>query len=296
MLDWTADAPGAASERQLRAFRVLVLAHWATQAIAWCVRPPPPSFALPPLPLALVAGGLAALCVLALAGRGRLACQLALPLALALVVRGHPRTANHTFLALVLLGLLALLDPDRDDEGALLIQSLRWLAILVFFWAGVQKALSGLYFRGEFLTWMVANGLDRWPQVFGPLIPQPELERLSSLPRFAAGVGPYRADSWLLVLASNAVWIGEIALALGMLLRRTREAAALGAIALVVLIQLAPREWMFALLYVPLLLLFVRGEWNRRLLPAFLLLYGLLLAALLGAPGGDLLLKAGEVL
>ena len=103
--------------------------------------------------------------------------------------------------------------------------------------------------------------------------------------------------AWPFLLASNGVWIGEILLAGGMLLERVRRYAALAAIALVVAIQSAPHEWMFALLYAPLLLLFVPGGWNRRLLPLFLLAYAWLLAALAGvAPGARWLLKTGGTL
>ena len=94
------------------------------------------------------------------------------------------------------------------------------------------------------------------------------------------------------MLAANSVWVAEISLSAGLLWRATRVAAALGAIALVVTIQLAPNEWMFALLYVQILLLFVPGEWNRRLLPAFVAAYAYLLLALAGAPGHGWLVKA----
>ena len=83
-----------------------------------------------------------------------------------------------------------------------------------------------------------------------------------------------------------------MALGVALALRRTRELAALAAIGLVFTIQAAPREFMFALLYTNLLLLFVRGEPNWRLLPLFLAGYAYLVAVLLGAPG-SFLLKAG---
>jgi hypothetical protein len=139
---------------------------------------------------------------------------------------------------------------------------------------------------------MVAHGTAHWAEVFGWMIPAEELARLAALPRFAPGAGPFRPDASLFVLAANAVWMAEISLSAGMLWRATRVAAALGAIALVFTIQLAPNEWMFALLYAQLLLLFVPGEWNRRLLPAFVAAYGYLLLALAGAPGRGFLVKA----
>ena len=294
-LDWTADAPGVSSDRHLRAFRILVLAHFAVQSWAWAMEPQdvPTGFPLPAIYSAAVV--LSLCCVVALLGRGRLGAAVALPLVAWEVAWMLPQTANHSFLGLLLLALCTALDPDEPDDEVLLIQSLRWIAVLIFFWAGVQKALHGLYFQAEFLTWMVAQGVDRWGQIFGWIMPDAELERLRAIPRYMTGAGPYRVVSLPFVLVANAVWVGEVALAVGMLFRRVRGVAALAAIALVFTIQLAPREFMFALLYTNLLLLFVPGEWNRRLLPLFLCIYLYMLAVLLGAPG-EFLLKAGGTL
>lgn len=295
--DWTADPPGVTAERHLRAFRVLLLAHWVVQAWAWWVRPLEPPFAFPEIPLVAAALALSALLALAFTRHGRLACGLAFPITVALASWVFPGTPNHTLLASLLVGLFAWLDLDDGGDSRLLIQTLRWMTAIVFFWAGAQKALNGLYFRGEFLSWMIAHSQDHWAAVFGWFMPGEEIERLRALPRFQTGVGPYRVTSWPFLLVSNGVWIGEIALAGGMLVPRIRRWAALAAIALVVTIQSAPHEWMFALLYSQLLLLFVPGEWNRRLLPLFLVAYAWLLAALAGlAPGAPWLIKAGGYL
>jgi len=292
-LDWTADPPGVSSGRHLVAFRTLLLAHLAVQAWAWSVHELPPPYTFPPLTMRVAAVWFTFLCGISLAtDRGRLACALALPAFAAAVAWTFPVTANHWYLALVLLGLCSVFDPEREGESVLLIQGLRWLAVLVFFWAGAQKLLHGLYFRGEFMTWMIANGVERWSDIFGWMLPDGEVERLRALRRYQPGAGPYRVDSALFLLANNAVWVGELALAVLMGWRRTRQLAAFAAIALVFTIQTAPREFMFALLYTNLLLLFVRGEPNRRLLPLFLAAYAYLVAVLFGAPGA-FLLKAG---
>jgi hypothetical protein len=206
-----------------------------------------------------------------------------------------PATPNHVFLTLVLVTLSSAFDLKKSSDSLLLLQTLRWIAVIIFVWAGIQKALHGLYFRGEFLTWMVAQGIDRWADVFGLIISEPELARITAFPRFVPGTGPYRVDSWLFIAVSNSVWIAEILLGLAMLHRRTREWAAVGAIALVFMIQTAPREFMFALLYTSLLLLLFRGEPNRRLMPVFLLVYACMLAALLGAPFSFLLRAGGDL-
>lgn len=295
-LDWTADPPGVSSARHLRAFQTLVLAHFSVQNWGWALRPVPSPYTFPTWGITAAAVFLTLLCVASLLGRGRWLCVLAWPVVAWEVAWLFPVTANHTFLGLVVLGLCSLLDPERPEEEALLLQSLRWLAVLVFFWAGAQKLLNGLYLRGEFLTWMVAQGIERWADVFGWMIPEAELARLQSIPRFMKGGGPYRVDSALFVLAANAVWIGEIAIAVGLLFRRTRQWAALAAIALVFVIQSAPREFLFAVLYTNLVLLSVRGEWNRRLLPVFVAFYVLVFAARLGAIPAGFLVKADGAL
>ena len=181
------------------------------------------------------------------------------------------------------------------EEGVLASCALRWLAVIIFCWAGIHKAWYGLYFEGEFLTWMIAHGGERWGDVFGLAVPGGELARLEAYPRYSTEAGPYRAASTMLVVLSNSVWVCEIAIGLGMLWHRTRTFAALAAFGFTFAIQLAPREFMFALLYSQLLLLFVPGEWNRRLLVVFLVVYVYLLAVLLGAPGEFLLRRGGTL-
>ncbi len=295
LLDWIGDAPGRSSARHLEAFRSLVLAHWAIQAWAWWLVPPPLEVSLGAHSFALSGAVLTVCCVLSLGSRGRLACLIATPVALLLVGGLFPFTPNHTFLAWLCLAVFAALDPRVPEEDALALCALRWLAVMMFFWAGVQKASYGLYFGGEFLTWMIAHGGERWSEVFGLVVSAAELTKLEAYARYSAEAGPYRAASLALVLLSNGVWLGEIALAFGMLWRRTRTLAALGAIGVTFALQLAPREFMFALLYAQLLLLFVPGEWNRRLLAVLLASYAYLLAALLGAPGEFLLRRGGTL-
>ena len=52
---------------------------------------------------------------------------------------------------------------------------------------------------------------------------------------------------------------------------------------------------MFALLYTQLLLLSVRGDWDRKLFWPFVFAYAYLLAVQLGAPGEFLLRSAGTI-
>lgn len=276
----------------LEAFQILLLAHLTVQAWAWVIVPVPYPYTFPNRAIFVAATLMTVLLVVGGTGRARVACLLATPIVVWEVVWLFPGTPNHVFLTLVLLTLSCFFDLKKSGDSLLLLQTLRWIAVIIFVWAGVQKALHGLYFRGEFLTWMIAQGIDRWAELFGWIISDLELARITALPRYVPGTGPYRVDSWLFVVVSNSIWVGEILLGLAMLHRRTREWAAVGAIALVFLIQMAPREFMFALLYTSLLLLQFRGEPNRRLMPVFLIVYAGMFAALLGAPF-SFLLKAG---
>jgi len=299
-LAWTADPPGRSPAAHLVAFRTLVLAHWTAQSWAW-VADPLPVWAAFPRP-AIVASALLFTLLLGLSfwrpsaapgAPGRWACAAGTLLAGWEVAWLLPWTPNHNGLLLAVLGLCAVLDAEDEEEGPLLLQVLRWMTAIVFFYAGLQKAIHGLYFQGEFLSWMVGQGSERWADVFGWVLPGEEVQRLRSYGRFEPGAGPYRGDSLLFVLASNAVWIGEMAIGLAILVRPLRKWAALAAIALTFTIQLAPREFMFALGYTQLLLLSVPGEWNRRLLWPFLLAYAYLLGAALGWVPGALLVKTG---
>jgi hypothetical protein len=292
-LEWTANPAGVSAAAHLRAFRSLVLAHVAVQAWAWALRPLEFPYTFPPLAIHACALVLSAGCLASLLPRpwvGRVACMLAVPLVAAEIAWSLPATANHGFLSWVLVLLCAVFDPDDPDEERLLLQGLRWIAVIIFFWAGLQKALHGLYFRGDFLSWATAVGGSRWVDLFAWVLPADEIARLRALPQ-DVGAGPFRMDSAWMGLLSNGVWVGEMAMGVAMLFRRTREIAALAAISLVWLIQAAPREFMFALLYTNLLLLFVRGEPNRRGRWVFLLAYALLVAAVAGTPGLEGLVK-----
>jgi hypothetical protein len=193
-----------------------------------------------------------------------------------------PIAANHQYLELGVLALGTLFDDRRKGEAQLLLQSCRWLAATVFFWAGLQKVLHGYYFGGEFLSYAISQEA-RFAQIFGVLLPSDELIRLQSYGRPAPlGAGPYRATSWALVLVSNATYLMEILAAIGLLVRRVRPLALCAAMALIVAIEVAAREVLFGALFLGLIALFDRRALNWQLLPMFVVLYAYLLAAGLG--------------
>jgi uncharacterized membrane protein YhaH (DUF805 family) len=222
------------------------------------------------------------LCVGWRARWSRAAFALALVVSILRLANQFPFAANHHYLELGVLALGTLFDDRREGEDQLLLQSCRWLVATVLFWAGLQKILHGYYFGGEFLSYAISQEA-RFAQIFGVLLPSDELIRLQSYGRPAPlGAGPYRAESWALVLVSNATYLMEILVALGLLVRRLRPFALCGALALIVAIEVAAREVLFGALFLGLVSLFARRALNWQLFPVFAALYAHLLAAGLG--------------
>ena len=279
----TADRHASAAARErIRDFRRFLLVYSAARSWLWVTFPGGAT------PL-LIGAALLASAGAALAFRLRgedLAARLVLAAVLAQAAWHFPYGANHLYLEIVCLACLALVRRGSDGrDEALALAALRWVTALVLFHTGLQKLFYGLYFRGEFLAFMAGSD-ERFGRVFAWLLPTDELARLASLDRKQTGAGPFRVDSPLLVVASNAVWIAELTLPALLLWTRTRVLGALGGVALMLGIQVAALELGFALLFVNLLLLFLPGRWNARMLPAAvtLLAWGLL-AALGVVPG-----------
>lgn len=209
----------------------------------------------------------------------RAALVAAAALLLFRTVSGWPHGTNHGYLELFIVCLLAAFDADDPEESETALQAVKWLLVIVFVAAGLQKALHGSYFRGEFLAFNVAT-LERFRFVFAPLIPDAELARLAALPTPAAGVGPYHVEGApLFVIASNLVWIAEIGFGLLLLHQRARPLAVAAIVVLLAFIEVGARELVFGGLYAYLLLLFLRGSVSERVIPVFLLYYAFLVAA-----------------
>ena len=190
-----------------------------------------------------------------------------------------PFAANHHYLELGILALGTLFDDRRKGEAQLLLQSCRWLVATVLFWAGLQKILHGYYFGGEFFSYAISQEA-RFAQIFGLLLPSDELLRLQSYGQPAPlGAGPYRTTSWALLLVSNATYLTEILVAIGLFVRRLRPLVVCAAMALIVAIEVAAREVFFGALCLGLVTLFSRRALNWQLLPIFVALYAYLLAA-----------------
>ncbi|HEY8518165.1 MAG TPA: hypothetical protein VIS07_21860 [Candidatus Binatia bacterium] len=282
------DAPPLVHAK-VEALRRFLLAYGAARSWVWLALD---SGSLPTTPLVVSALVLTACAALAWTSRyATLAVRCALVVLVVQLAWTFPITHNHFFLELVCVALLALVDRDGDGEPVAL-EALCWVTALVLFHTGLAKVLHGLYFGGEVLAFMVGRG-GRFADAFALLLPADEIARLTSYDPMHTGAGPYRVDSPAFVVASNLVWVLEIVLAPLLLWRRTRTAAAIAAIALVLAIQVGAREIGFALLFANLLLLFVPTAATRTLLPALLAVLGWIVGAALGwLPGHAWLLTA----
>lgn len=136
-----------------------------------------------------------------------------------------PRTANHAFLAVFALALLAL----REEAGWLT------LAAIAFSWGGAQKLVHGLWFDGQVLGWLIAHRTDVSAQL-RPFISDETAAHLTAGRYVLPGV-------WLAI--SNAVWVTELAAPAVLLSRRHAWWLLLAGTWAV---QAVAHEWEFALL------------------------------------------------
>jgi hypothetical protein len=273
LLAWADDALPEPPEQRLEPLRHLLLVAAALD-VGLTNRFEAPSSH----PLALLLPlGLAACAALAVPRAARQAVTAAAAvLMLAVSVWRLPHTPNHYLLVTAALFLLALLDARDPAESRLCLQALRWLILIVIGVSGLQKLSYGTYFRGEFLAYAIAHN-DYFGAPFAALLPPGELARLRGLVD-----GPFLADAPALVAASNLTWVFEIAAVPLLLWPATRPAALAATLTFFVFVEAAARELMFGSVAVGLLLLFGRRNWNRLLLPAFLVLFAVLILVRFG--------------
>jgi hypothetical protein len=209
------------------------------------------------------------------------ATRIALVLSGMQIVEDLPLSANHAFLEFLVLGLLSLLDESRDDERLLLLQALRWLTLIFFFYTGFQKLLYGRYFDGQFLAYATATQ-DHFAKMFQHMMSADEFARLRLHRVAKIGAGPYRVDSIFFLLVSNGVYLFEMAAGALLLVPRLRRIVAVASILFVIAIEIGAREFVFGALMINLLFVFLPGRWNEiAFLPA-MALYLYIFAAFFG--------------
>ena len=191
-----------------------------------------------------------------------------------------PLTANHLFLQCFIAFLLAATSFDDDDEKRLLVSALRAILIGVFFWSGAQKIVHGAYFDGSFLCWNLVKGThDAWKWVATLVLPAEELANVAR----ARVIGECRFVTPLGIVLSNLVYVSELACAAVLLHPRVRARGALVVALVLVAIEVAMSEWVFAAFAANLLLSFATPGWSKRARPVFVA-WALLVAFLSGRP------------
>ena len=169
---------------------------------------------------------------------------------------------------------------DRNEEHRLLqLRATRFIVVVVLFWSGLQKLVGGYWIRGQFLTF--ALGREPFRGMLGWLVPADELTRLTSYTG-AIGDGPYLVEAPLLTVASNAVWVAEIALGLLLLLPACRRFAWPAACLFVLALELVARELMFGVEFCAAVALFSRRDRLTRWVVPVAVFLGLLVLVRLG--------------
>lgn len=177
-----------------------------------------------------------------------------------------PLTANHLFLQCFIALAVAVTRIDDDDESTTLVMALRRILIGVFFWSGAQKILHGAYFDGSFLCWNIAKGThDAWRWIANLMLPAVDLANVAR----AQATNECRFVSPFGLVLSNFVYVSEIACAAVLLHPRARQRGALVVASVLVTIEIAMSEWVFAAFAANLLLLFARPKWSMRARPVF---------------------------
>lgn len=166
-----------------------------------------------------------------------------------------PDNSNHSYIELVVVCSVAIVDVAHATQRASLIAFVRVLPTVVFFQSGIQKILHGTYFDGAYLASKMNE--ERFRHAFALILKPEELSRLVARAE-SGSTGPFEFSSPSALALSNGVYVGELAVALLLLFRRTRRVGVLAAISLCLAIELAAREVMFGLLM--LLLIISHGE------------------------------------
>lgn len=267
-IEWTGADDAEVAAAKIRSIRRLVLLTLAAEA--WrALRFIPYSSHTEAFGLA--AAGMTGCAIVGWTDRwSRQAVVVAFVILFVVVAAVFPENANHQFLALVLLALIALSmsAPDQvDADRRTALQSMRWIAIGGLAWAGIMKLLYGVWFEGEFLAYRIARDPD-FAFALGWILPEPELARLIGLGK-EVGAGPFRVQSIPLIMISNLTWIAELLLPIGLLLPRTRKAALVASVLFVGAIEVGAREFFFGAMMIGLLLLFATRDRLGPLLPIF---------------------------
>lgn len=194
----------------------------------------------------------------------------------AYIFPGHP---NHFFLewlALLLIAICCPLHCASKEQLQALCQTLKWIVLLTFFLAALQKVLHGTYYRGVFIAHELANA-GRFDGIISMIVSSAEFAHYKSI----VSPGPFVLRSIPALILSNLIWLTQIFIP-GLLLTKWRAYGLVCTILLLLIIELIAREFMFGLFALLMLLLFIPGNGLRYARAPFLLCYIALIAARFG--------------
>ncbi len=176
-----------------------------------------------------------------------------------------PNTPNHRLIEVVVLGLACLSNVENSQERRLFFSFIRAFALLVFFYAGVQKILLGTYFTGQYLAYKTYSAISF--QNLGFLwCSQEELETFKSLSwPPSAGMGPFQLNTWYGLILSNATWVLELVLPVVCFFGKRKNIWAAITLVFVLGIQAMALEIEFLLIMMCLLSLYFKHIRDRQL-------------------------------
>ena len=181
---------------------------------------------------------------------------------------------NHYFLELLLFFWLVFFDLRKPAERVLWLNTVRWSLVIVFFYTGFRKLLFGTYFQGTYLNYVLAKGgrfsLLHW------FMDDEESARVTGIWDHLA-TESFNSQALFFILASNLVWIGEMALAVMLVFKRFRKVALIGVLFWLVMIETGAGELFFGLIFSAALFLFLDRSYLLRFYPAYLVIYVLVL-------------------
>jgi hypothetical protein len=181
---------------------------------------------------------------------GRVGSTLSFLSLLAGVIATFPEVANHSWLTLTALAVLALVDGRSAEQrlnGALIA---RVQVATVLFYSGLHKLVSGIWFDGTMLRSM--------PKL-SESIPITILERAFQV------LGASSAADAAFTVASNVTWLSELITGLGMLFAPVASLAMWLAIFMLFVIELAAHEFIFGSVMLILVSMSFRTRWIRGL-------------------------------
>jgi len=208
---------------------------------------------------------------------------VALPIQLIQVYGVFPMVANHLWIETLLLVVLLMLG-ESEEENVLFRQFACGLAFVVFFYSGLQKLWYGTYFDGQYMATKIAL-VDHYYDFFAIFIPVDKLDALKSHVPIQAGSGPFRIDSFVFIVFVNLVWITEIAAGVLLFFRRTRLIGLFFGLLVMFGIELVAREVFFGILFVSMMMAFVRFNVLRWLTPVLACMYAFLVCVHFRVPG-----------